>query len=205
MTDEASQPAAAPRIKRPYVRRNVRQEEVRQEPTREVPVRAHGKVRQRRGAFQNIYGIPLDILDRIWNEYGADLQWNLDTVKGMDGTEVHNLPTQVTRIGMEQQGWESVQPGDFGGLLDGMFTKKDHRGEIVVGGQVLQWRPCELTLEARAEDREMARAQIGAHEKQIASGNLPGVDHKVLNPRHGSAQSVTKITKTRVPTIPVPQ
>jgi len=199
MNDET---AAIARTKRPYVRRNVRQEEARQEPVR---VSAHGKVRQRRGAFQNIYGIPLDVLDRIWNEYGADLQWNLDTVKGADGREIHDLPFAVTRVGMEQQGWESVTADMFGGALEGMFTKKDHRGEIIVGGQVLQWRPRELTEEARSEERQMAQAQIGIHERQVTSGNIPGVDHKVLNPRHGSAQSVTRLTKSRVPSIPVPQ
>ena len=200
MTEEAP---ATPRVKRPYVRRDTRQADVRAEPARPEPVRA--KTRTRRGTFQNIYGIDKSILEAIWATYGADLQWNLDTVKGANGNEVYDLPFTITRVGMEQQGWESVMPGMFGGMLDGLFTKQDHKGEIIVGGQVLQWRPRELTEEARAEERQAAKQAIGVHEKQIQSGSLPGVDANVFNPRHGSAQSVSRLTKSRVPSIPVPQ
>ena len=96
------------------------------------------------------------------------------TVKGANGNEVYDLPFTITRVGTEQQGWESVMPGMFGGMIDGLFTKQDHKGEIIVGGQVLQWRPRELTEEARAEERQAAKQAIGVHEKQIQSGSLPG-------------------------------
>ena len=201
MTEETAQP----RIKRPYVRRNVRQEEVRQEPVREAAARYPGKARQRRGANHNMFEVPRAILDRLWNEYGVDIQVNLDTVKGADGREIVDLPPIVTRTGMEQQGWESVLPGMFDGLLDGLFVKKDHRGEIVVGGQVLQWRPRELTEEARAEDYVMAKEKVTSHEKRMMAGQVDGVDSKILDPRAGSAQRVTRLTKTRVASIPVPQ
>jgi len=193
------------RTKRPYVRRNVRQEDAR-EPVREAgSVRYPGKVRQRRGANHNMFEVPRDILKRLWDEYGVDIQFNLDTVKGADGREIVDLPPMVTRTGMEQQGWESVMPGQFDGLLDGLFVKKDHRGEIVVGGQVLQWRPRELTQEARAEEYSMAKEKVYSHEKRMMAGQVDGVDTSILDPRAGSAQRVTRLTKSRVPSIPVPQ
>ena len=201
MTDETGNPMAAPRIKRPYVRKAVREEEVRQEPARE-PVRA--KTRLRKGGGHNLFGVPKEILSVLWNDYGVDLQWNLDTVKGADGREINDLPFAVTRGGMEQQGWESVLPGMFGGILDGMHTRQGHQGETLVGGQVLQWRPKELTLEARAEEQATAKQAIGVNEKKLASGQIDGVDSRVLDPRAGSAQGISSIKKTRVPTIPVP-
>lgn len=212
MNDETTQATTAPasplsadagadRMRRAATRRASTRDEDAERPAARYP----GKARQRRGEEgQNVYGIAPEILARLWNDYGVDLQWNLDTVKGADGREIlHDVPF-CTRIGMEQQGWESVMPGMFDGLLDGIFTRKDHQGEIVVGGQVLQWRPIELTLEAREEDRVRAKQTVGANERQIKSGEIPGVDTTLFDPRNRHAQAVTRLTKTRIPTIPVP-
>lgn len=210
MTEQENQTGAEPidatrddgapdRARRPYVRRAaVRDEEAAREPTRPT------KQRLRRGVGYNLYDVPKPILEALWNDHGVDIQFNLDTVKGADGREIHDLPFAVTRVGMEQQGWESVMPGMFDGLLDGLFTKKGHEGEILVGGQVLQWRPIELTLEARAEERSAAKQAIGTNEQRMKSGEIPGVDSSLFNPNHPKARAVSQLTKSRVATIPVP-
>jgi hypothetical protein len=212
MTDDTNQngpPAIAgsadaggERARRPYTRRASTREEDAERPAPRYP----GKARQRRGEEgQNVYGIAPEILSRLWNDYGVDLQWNLDSVKGADGREIlHDVPF-ATRVGMEQQGWESVMPGQFDGLLDGLFTRKDHEGETVVGGQVLQWRPIELTIEARDEERVRAKQNVGANEQRWKAGEIPGVDPKLFDPHNRHARAATTLTKTRVPTIPVPQ
>lgn len=204
LSPAAADTGGADRMRRTGTRRAATREEDDRGTERPAP-RYPGKQRQRRGEEgQNVYGIAPDILARLWNDFGVDLQWNLDSVKGADGREVlHDVPF-CTRVGMEQQGWESVMPGMFDGLLDGIFTRKDHQGEIVVGGQVLQWRPIELTMEARAEDGVRAKQAIGANERQLKSGEIPGVDTGLFDPRHPKARAVSGLTKTRIATIPVP-
>ncbi len=59
-------------------------------------------------------------------------------------------------------------------------------------------------MEARAEERQMAKEKIGTHERQMMTGDIPGVDSRIMDPRAGSAQKVTKLNKTRIASIPVP-
>jgi hypothetical protein len=137
-----------PRKTRPAIR----EAEVRAEPARE-PVRA--KTRTRKGANVNQFHIPQHMIPD-----GIDLQWNTDSVLGK--------PEPHMRQTMAVQGWEPVTADMWGGRFDGMFMPKGHKGEINVGGQVLEWRPIELTLEARAEEHQAARHARNVEERKIA-------------------------------------
>lgn len=162
----------------------VRAEAPRAEAERE-PIRA--KVRTRKGAGVDQMHIPKHVIPE-----GIDLQWNTDSVLGQ--------PAQQETNAMAQQGWEPVQVGDFDGRFDYLMAK-GHKGPITYGASRLDWRPMELTLEARAEERQAARQQIGVETNKMITGNVDGVDQRIL----GVDQKKTFMTKERIPSMPVPQ
>lgn len=154
------------------------------------PVRAKTRTR-RGGAGVNKYHIPQEMIPE-----GMDFQWNVDTVLGK--------PEVQERMAMEQQAWEPVdasqEPFQH---LDGMFMRKGHKGEINVGGLVLMWRPLELTLEARAEERHAARQARFVEESKIQQGTPDGVNFAMFDPNHGSARQKTFLHKERIPSMPI--
>lgn len=166
-------------------RQPVREAAPRQEAERE-PVRA--KVRARKGAGTDQLHIAKELIPD-----GVDLQWVTDSVLGQ--------PAVQDRQAFVVNAWEPVLPDMFDGRFDGMFMPKGHKGEINVGGLVLMWRPLELTLEARAEERNAARQQIGIETNKMLTGQVDGVDPRIL----GVDQKKTFMTKERIPSMPVPQ
>lgn len=172
--------AKAPRTARIPVRETA----PRAEPERE-PVRA--KVRTRKGTGTDRLHIPQQMIPE-----GVDLQWVTDSVLGQ--------PAVQDRMAFEVNAWEPVTPEMFDGRFDGVFMPKGHKGEINVGGLVLMHRPLELTLEARAEERNAARMQIGVETNKMISGNIDGVDPRIL----GVDQKKTFMTKERIPSMPIP-
>jgi hypothetical protein len=156
-------------------------------------INARGEIRRQRtfkgSRSTNPFHIPPEMIPD-----GVDLQFNVDTVVGM--------PTQERRF-MEQQGWEPVTPDMWGGRFDGFFMRKGHKGEINVGGQVLMWRPLELTLEARAEELMDARRARAVEEQKMTEGRPDGVNLDMLDPNAGSARRQTFLRKERVPSMPV--
>lgn len=167
----------------------IRQAEVRAEPVRE-PVRA--KVRTRKGSGTDKFHIPQEMIPD-----GIDLQWNVDSVLGK--------PEPQMRSAMAVQAWEPVTAEMWGGRFDGMFMPKGHRGEINVGGLVLEWRPIELTLEARAEEYGVARHARAAEDRKIATGNVDGVNQDFMDTNHPKAKANTFLRKERIPSMPIPQ
>lgn len=165
----------------------VREAEVRTEAPRE-PVRA--KTRTRKGSGTDKFHIPQHMIPD-----GIDLQWNVDSVLGR--------PEMQERMAMEVQGWESVTPEMWGGRFDGMFMPKGHKGEINVGGLVLQWRPMELTLEARAEELQSARHARHAEEAKLKAGAVDGIDPNMLTNNDPKARANTFLRKERIPSMPV--
>lgn len=163
----------------------VRENEPRVEADRE-PVRA--RVRTRKGAGNDRLHIPREMIPE-----GVDLQWVADSVLGQ--------PDVQGRMAFEVNGWQPVTPDMFDGRFDGVFMPKGHKGEINVGGLVLMERPLELTLQARAEERHAARQQIGIETNKMVSGNIDGVDPRIL----GVDAKKTFMTKERIPSMPVPQ
>lgn len=157
------------------------------EPARE-PIRA--KTRTRKGIGTDQFHIAAHLIpDDI------DLQWNVDTVLGQ--------PAMQERVLMEAQGWEPVTPDMWGGRFDGMFMRKGHQGEINVGGQVLMWRPMELTEEARAEELQAARNARFVEDRKMATGNVDGVDPNILDAKNPHARGLTFLNKERVPSMPI--
>lgn len=150
------------------------------------PVRK--KVRTRKGTGTDRLHIPQEIIPD-----GIDLQWVTDSVLGQ--------PAMQTRIAFEVNAWEPVLPSMFDGRFDGMFMPKGHKGEINVDGLVLMWRPMELTMEARAEERQAARGAVVAQEAKLRGGNLDGV---TLDTQHASVRANTRLTREIIPGMPIP-
>lgn len=146
-----------------------------------APIRAEGdtrpiKTRARKGntGQDPTYIPPHMIPDQM------DYQWVAVSVLGQ--------PDMQMRSNFEMQGWEAVPALRH----DGMFMPKGHQGEINYGGLVLMERPIELTIEARCEDQSRAREARAVEERNLLSGNIPGV---TMDTQHPSARAVTRITK----------
>jgi hypothetical protein len=171
-------------------RAQVREAEIRTEPVRE-PVRA--KVRTRRGGGTDKFHIPRHLIPA-----GIDLQWNVDSILGKEDPHA--------RQSMAVQGWEPVTGDMWDKRFDGMFMPKGHNGEINIGGLVLEWRPMELTLEARAEELQAARHARNVEERKITAGAPDGVDPSFMDTEHPKAKAGTFLRKEigRVPTMPIP-
>lgn len=161
----------------------VREAETRPEPARE-PVRA--KVRTRKGSGVDRYHIPREMIPE-----GMDLQWNVQSVLGRDEPQM--------RQAMAVQGWDPVLPDMFGGRFDGMFMPKGYKGEINVGGLVLEYRPIELTMEARAEELQSARHARGVEERKIQSGMVDGIDPRFMDQSDPKARANTFLKKEMRP------
>lgn len=174
----------------------VREAEVRAEPARE-PVRA--KTRTRRPLSINPMSLPRDLLRAFWQE-GNDLQWNTETVIGVPATQFEN--TQ-----MQQQGWEPVTLGMFDGRLDYLMPNGSKGQQIIYGASRLDWRPKELTEEARAEELQDARHARGVEERKIASAQPDGVDQGFMDSKNPAAQKGNFLRKEhgRVPSMAIPE
>lgn len=122
-----------------------------------------------------------------------DLQWVTDSI--------HGMPDIQGRQSFEINAWEPVTADMFGGRFDGMFVPKGHKGEINVLGQVLMWRPMELTMEARAEEAADARNAKVAIETKLRNGQIDGI---AFDTQHPTARKVTSVTHETV-TMPVPE
>jgi hypothetical protein len=167
----------------------VREAEVRAEAPRE-PVRER-KTRTHKGAGVDQLRIPQHLIPP-----DIDLQWNTETIIGVPATQFENSR-------MQQQGWEPVTTGMFDGRFDYMMPK-GHKGQIVYGSARLDWRPLELTLEARAEDLTAARQARGVEERKINAGAVDGVQQDFMNIGHEKARANTFIRKEFTPSMPIP-
>ena len=186
-----------PRQKRPYVRRAqpVRQEEVRAEPeVREQPVKGPKKVRQRKGGMSKPpLDLPADLL--AWATANQiDFMWCTNTILGQ--------PAPRERMQFEINGWEAVTPDMFGGRFEGMFHPKGYKGEITYDACVLLWRPMELTLESREEERQAAKLPTRIVDAKFRGGQVDGISADAQ--QHPRARQVTKVEKEMLPGMPVP-
>lgn len=163
----------------------VREVAARTEPVREA---INPKKRTRKGGGTDQLHIPRDLIPD-----GIDLQWNVDTILG--SPDVH------ARSEMEAQGWEPVTVGSFNGRFDHLMPK-GFKGEITYRGLRLDWRPMELTMEARGEENQAARNAVRVQERKLTGGELDGV---TLDTAHPTARAKTFITKERIPSMPVPK
>lgn len=153
-------------------------------PSSEMPEK---KVRIRKGgAMRSLLDVPDDILRKLGSE-GIDLQWVTDSILGQ--------PSPQSRTAFEINGWEPVTPDMWGGMFDGLYTKKGHTGEINYEGLVLMWRPMELTEEAKAEDNMARNNAIIAQQNMIKGGQIPGFSAG-FEPDHPTAVSRNRIERS---------
>lgn len=171
----------------------VRQTPVRTEPARDTPRDGEQKkVRRRKNiASQSPTHIPEHMIPE-----GVDLQWVTDSI--------HGQPDPQGRIAFEINAWEPVTPDMFEGRFDGMFMAKGHKGEINVHGAVLMWRPIELTIEARQEERQEALQAKRAVVRKLRQGEIDGIAANGYDPNHPTAEKIRHVgyEQTRVQLIP---
>lgn len=82
---------------------------------------------------------------------------------------------------MREQGWEPVSPKRHPNWVPPGYNQP----HIIKGGQILMERPVELTLEAQAEQRQLARRQVVEAEQRLGmtpKGELTR-EHPDVKPR----------------------
>lgn len=158
----------------------------------------HGKTRLRKQASQrSLLDIDAGIVSIINDQYETDLQWVTDSVLGQ--------PSPQSRMAFEINAWEPVTPDMFDGLLDGMFTRKGHKGEIHYEGLVLMHRPMELTLEAQEEDRQARDNAMEAQRGMIMNGVIPGLSNaSTYNPNNQKALAGNQFQRSVKPPMDIP-
>lgn len=148
------------------------------------------KTRLRKQAAQrSLLDIDADIVKLVKVQYESDLQWVTDSILGQAAPQ--------KRMAFEINGWEPVTPDMFGGVFDGMFTRKGHQGEINFEGLVLMYRPMELTIEAQEEE---ALARTGAMEAQrsmVMNGVIPGLGNGMesMHPTAAGKQTFSRAVR----------
>lgn len=137
---------------------------VREEPA--AP--AHGRTRLRKNASaRSLLDLPADLILMLKEQYGVDVHWVTSEILGKS--------EPAMRQSYEINGWQPVTPDMFGGVFDGMYTPKGHKGEINYQGLVLMERPYELTIESRKEESRDREAAIVAQQNMIKGGHIPGL------------------------------
>jgi hypothetical protein len=160
-----------------------RQAETREQPRMDVRDTPAKKQRLRKNTSSHS---PTDI-PREMIPPDVDLMWVVDTVHGQPDFQMRNA--------FEVNAWEPVLPEMWGGRFDGMFTPKGHKGEINVLGQVLMWRPLELSIESRAEEATNARMAKFAIEQKLRNGDIDGMK---FDTQHKTARAVTYVSHENV-------
>lgn len=124
--------------------------------------------------------------------FGVDLQWVINSCTGQE--------MSYQRSEFERKGWQPVFPQYWDARWDGRWTKKGHTGEINTGGLVLMWRPMELTMQARADEKRKADMAMQAMDRDFKTRNLPGINSDDETP---GTQAKTFIKKS-FESIPMP-
>lgn len=164
----------------------VREAEVRTEPVRERKQRTH------KGAAVDQLKLPTELLRWFAQAHEGDLQWNSEAIVGVPATHFEQSR-------MQQQGWEPVLTGDFDGKFDYLMPKGPKGRQIIYGGSRLDWRPMELTREARAEELGEARQARGVEERKLKTGQVDNVDQDFMNLEHTRARDNTFVRKHMAP------
>ncbi len=113
---------------------------------------------------QGVLDIPMWILD-VLKASKVSVEWKAVSVRGDE---------QIVRtelMNYRQQGWRPVTAGMFmyrgKPIFEGRYYEPGYVGEILVGGQVLHYRPLELTEQALEEMAREARRPIEATMKTV--------------------------------------
>ena len=121
---------------------------------REVRETAHATPRRTRrrkdSVIEDIFYFPVDEIPE-----GSSYEWKRWTVNGEEN------PFYIAS--MREQGWEPVDPKRHPSQVPPGYNQP----YIIKGGQILMERPIELTQEARAEQRQLAKRQIREAEQRL--------------------------------------
>lgn len=160
---------------------------IREEAEQSTPQK---KTRLRKRASQrSLLDIEQNVLDVIKKDFGADIMWATDSIIGQ--------PAPQRRMAYEINAWEPVTPDMFGGILDGMFTRKGHKGEIIFNDSILMYRPFELTQEALAEQNEDRDRAMIAQRAMVMNGIIPGLGNgmEAMHPTAANKQTFNRQIK----------
>lgn len=130
--------------------------------------------RRKATAVEDVFYIPVEEIPE-----GSSYEWKRYTVKG------EHDPYYLAQL--REQGWEPVSPKRHPTWVPPGYSENN----IIKGGMILMERPIELTEEARAEQRALAKTQVREAEARL--GRTPGNTHQRLAPK------ITKEVMRQVP------
>ena len=113
-------------------------------------VKARRTRRHKSTVNEDMFYIPVDEIPE-----GSSYEWKRWSVNGMED------PFYIAQ--MREQGWEPVNPKSHPNWVPPGYSQP----HIIKGGLILMERPIELTREARAEQRTLAKKQIREAEQRL--------------------------------------
>ncbi len=133
----------------------------------------HGEARRTRRrkstVNEDMFYVPLAEIPE-----GLSYEWKRYSVHGQED------PFYIAQ--MREQGWEPVDPKRHPAWVPPGYNQP----HLIKGGMLLMERPLELTLEARAEQRQLAKRQmreaeqrLGMTPKDTLTRQHPGVEPKI--------------------------
>jgi hypothetical protein len=141
--------APAPRKSIPRVKLHTAARSVR--PAQHAPEHAKPRSRRKKSLIsEDIFFLPVDEIPE-----GSSYEWKRWTVMGEQN------PFYIAQ--MREQGWEPVDPKRHPNWVPPGYNEP----YIIKGGQILMERPEELTKEARAEARTLAKRQVREAEQRL--------------------------------------
>lgn len=118
---------------------------------RETTHAAPRRTRRRKDTVHDdIFYVPVDEIPE-----GSSYEWKRWSVHGQED------PFYIAS--MREQGWEPVDPRRHPNWVPPGYNQP----YIIKGGQILMERPIELTQEARAEQRQLAKRQVREAEQRV--------------------------------------
>lgn len=117
---------------------------------RETPHQPARRRRRKAVAHEDIFYIPVDEIPE-----GSSYEWKRWSNVGLED------PFYIAQL--REQGWEPVDPKKHPNWVPPGYSQP----HIIKGGQILMERPIELTEEARAENRQLARRQMREAEQRL--------------------------------------
>jgi hypothetical protein len=119
---------------------------------------------------------------------GLSFQWVTESIYGKP------MPERLAMF--ERKGWTVVHNDDFDGQLDGLYNKRGSTEPVRKDGMVLVARPVEMTIKARARDKQQALEKVRIKEQALFGGELLSEKGVTLDATHRSAVGFNRINKS---------
>jgi hypothetical protein len=174
--------AKKPRLDKEPIRETIR-EPVRARSKKEVVGRDGKVLSRKRGSNVDKFHVPEHIIPEGWS-----YEWKSETVAGQENSS--------HMMGCYENGWTPVMAEAHPGL----FMPNDYKGPIRREGMILCERPMELTLEARAEEEEAARALTQAQKEQLGLAMPEGFNnkHRAVQPKVNQVYEPADISRPKL-------